>query len=78
LKQLRTPQTFNLAAAFGRDRVLYDKFHEAEFTRVGLDVDLPNLYRTQSELIALFLYPHLLWATLRGHRHSANGAGAGR
>jgi len=42
----------HLTAAFGRDRVLYDKFHEAEFARVGLDVDLPNLYRTQSELIA--------------------------
>jgi hypothetical protein len=36
----------HLAAAFGRDRVLYDKFHEAEFTRVGLDVDLPNLYNS--------------------------------
>lgn len=47
----------HLASAFGKDRVLYDKYHEAEFARVGLDVELPNLYRTQSELIALFLYP---------------------
>jgi hypothetical protein len=47
----------HLAGAFGKDRVLYDKYHEAEFARVGLDVELPNLYRTQSELIVLFLYP---------------------
>ena len=47
----------HLASIFGKERVLYDKFHEAEFARVGLDVELPNLYRTQSELIALFLYP---------------------
>jgi len=47
----------HLAAIFGQERVLYDKYHEAEFARMGLDIDLPNLYREQSELIALFLYP---------------------
>jgi TIR domain len=47
----------HLAAAFGRDRVLYDKYYEAEFARLDLDVYLPCLYRTQSELIVLFLCP---------------------
>jgi len=40
----------HLAAAFGKERVLYDKWHEAEFARVDLDVYLPSLYRTQTEL----------------------------
>jgi hypothetical protein len=47
----------HLAAAFGRDRVLYDKYYEAEFARLDLDVYLPGLYREQSELVVLFLYP---------------------
>ena len=46
-----------LAAAFGEEAVLYDKYHEAEFARVDLDVYLPNLYRTQSELLVVFLCP---------------------
>jgi hypothetical protein len=46
-----------LSAEFGEERVLYDKYHEAEFARPNLDVYLPNLYRTQSELIVLFLCP---------------------
>ena len=45
----------HLAAAVGRERVLYDKYHEAEFARIDLDVYLPRLYREQSELIVLFL-----------------------
>jgi tetratricopeptide (TPR) repeat protein len=44
-----------LASSVGRDRVLYDKFYEAEFARVDLDVYLPRLYREDSELIVLFL-----------------------
>jgi hypothetical protein len=46
-----------LAAALTRERVLYDKYHAAEFARPGLNVYLPNLYRTQSELIVIFLCP---------------------
>jgi hypothetical protein len=46
-----------LAAAFGEARVLCDDWYDAEFARLDLDVELPNLYRKQSELIALFLYP---------------------
>jgi hypothetical protein len=47
----------HLASAFGKDRVLYDKYYEAEFARPNLDVYLPELYRAQSELIVLFLCP---------------------
>ena len=45
----------SLAAHCERERILYDKFHEAEFAQPDLDVYLPNLYRTQCELIVLFL-----------------------
>ena len=45
-----------LVQKFGdKGHVLYDHFHEAEFARPNLDVHLPNLYRTESELIAVFL-----------------------
>ncbi len=46
-----------LAERLGRDRVLYDKYHDAEFARLDLDVYLPGLYRTQSELVVIFLCP---------------------
>jgi hypothetical protein len=46
-----------LSAAVGREQVLYDKYYEAEFARMDLDVYLPRLYREQSELIVLFLCP---------------------
>ena len=46
-----------LSAAFGQGRVLYDKYHTAEFARPDLDIYLPALYREQSELIVLFLCP---------------------
>jgi hypothetical protein len=56
-----------LAQRFGRQRVLYDRFHEAEFARPGLDVYLPPLYRDQSELIVVVLspdYPRKAWCGL--------------
>ncbi|MFM9100890.1 MAG: TIR domain-containing protein, partial [Cyanobium sp.] len=56
-----------LAARLGRDRVLYDRFHEAEFTRIGLNVYLPRLYRDESELIVVVLspdYPRKQWCGL--------------
>jgi hypothetical protein len=46
-----------LSAAVGRERVLYDKYYEAELARVDLDVYLPRLYREQADLIVLFLCP---------------------
>jgi tetratricopeptide (TPR) repeat protein len=47
----------HLSASAGRERVLYDKYYEAEFARMDLDVYLPRLYREQSKLIAIFLCP---------------------
>lgn len=40
-----------LAQRFGEERILYDKFHEAEFARFNLGIYLPKLYGEQSELI---------------------------
>jgi hypothetical protein len=63
-----------LATVFGRERVLYDKYYEAEFARPNLDVYLPGLYRTQSELIVLFLCPEYTakrWCNLEW-RHIRN------
>jgi hypothetical protein len=37
--------------------VLYDKYHDEEFAQPDLDVYLPNLYRTESELLVVFLCP---------------------
>jgi hypothetical protein len=47
----------NLAATVPTNRVLYDKYCEAEFARLDLDTYLPNLYRNQSELVVIFLCP---------------------
>ncbi len=44
-----------LADQVGRDRVLYDKYYEAEFARPDLDTYLQRLYHDESELIAVFL-----------------------
>jgi hypothetical protein len=33
----------HLASAFGKERVLYDNYHAAEFRRPNLDVYLPEL-----------------------------------
>jgi len=57
----------HLASCVGREHVLYDRWYEAEFARPDLDVYLPNLYRTESELIAVFLcadYAQKRWCKL--------------
>lgn len=57
----------HLSIHVGQENVLYDKFYEAEFARPDLDIYLPNLYRTQSELIAIFLcadYTKKRWCRL--------------
>jgi hypothetical protein len=51
------PVASRLAERLGRDSVLYDEYHDAEFARLDLDVYLPGLYRTQSELVVIFLCP---------------------
>lgn len=56
-----------LSGEFGQDRVLYDKYHEAELARLDLDVYLPNLYQKDAELIVLFLcaeYSKKRWCKL--------------
>jgi hypothetical protein len=45
----------HLAASLGRDRVLYDRFHEAEFARPNLDVHLQGLYHDHTELLVVLL-----------------------
>jgi tetratricopeptide (TPR) repeat protein len=47
-----------LAARFGKEAILYDKFHEAEFARHDLGVYLPLLYGEESELIVPVLCPN--------------------
>ena len=44
-----------LGATLGSERILYDEFHKAEFARPNLDVYLPRLYHTETELNVVFL-----------------------
>src|SRR5262245_17054845 len=46
-----------LADRFGEDRILYDKFHEAEFANADLAFDLPPLYKNESDLIVAVFCP---------------------
>ena len=53
-----------LANRFSREDILYDKFHEADFARPGLDIYLQSLYHDHSDLIVVFLcdqYSHKNW-----------------
>jgi len=42
-----------LARQFGRNSILYDKFHKAEFARPDLAFYLPYLYKNESDLVVL-------------------------
>ncbi len=56
-----------LASRFGRDKILYDKFHEAEFSRSDLAFHLPDLYEKESDLIVAVICPDYdkkLWCGL--------------
>lgn len=56
-----------LAAKFGESQILYDKFHEAEFANADLAFNLPELYKTEADLIvAVFCkdYDHKEWCGL--------------
>jgi hypothetical protein len=46
-----------LARRFGRQAILYDKYHEAEFARRDLGIYLPNLYHEESDLIVVVVCP---------------------
>lgn len=62
-----------LSDQLGKQRVLYDKFHEAEFARPDLDIYLQKLYHDESELLVVFLcvdyerkdWPGLEWRAIR-------------
>lgn len=44
-----------LAAQFGQEHILYDKYHEAEFATARLGRHLPKLYHDQSDLVVVFI-----------------------
>lgn len=46
-----------LAERFGREKVLYDKYHNSEFSRSDLAFYLPDLYEKESDLIVAVLCP---------------------
>src|SRR5438067_1156109 len=46
-----------LADQFDEDKILYDKFHEAEFANADLAFDLPALYKNDSDLIVAVFCP---------------------
>jgi len=53
-----------LARRFGEKQLLFDRFHEAEFSRPDLDTHICPLYRDNSELVVVFLspeYPEKAW-----------------
>lgn len=62
----------SLARSFGRRRILYDRFHEAEFARLNLDTHLQRLYHDESDLVVVFLceayerkeWPGLEWRAI--------------
>lgn len=47
-----------LADRFGENKILYDKFHEAEFAVFDLGIRLPKLYGEQSDLIVPVICPN--------------------
>src|SRR6059058_1228445 len=44
-----------LAKRFGKDKILYDKYHEAEFARSDLAFHLPALYHEEADLVVAVL-----------------------
>lgn len=46
-----------LAERFGEDRILYDKYHNAEFSRSDLAFYLPDLYEKDADLIVAVFCP---------------------
>ena len=47
-----------LAKQFGPEKILYDKYHEAEFARNDLGIYLPNLYNHESDLVVVVVCPN--------------------
>ena len=55
MRGLVEPVAKILGRELGRERVFYDRFHEAELARPNLDVYLQSLYHDESEVIVIFL-----------------------
>jgi tetratricopeptide (TPR) repeat protein len=56
-----------LASKFTSEQILYDEYHDAEFSAPDLDIYLPPLYLDDSELIVVFLcqeYAEKTWCKL--------------
>ena len=47
-----------LAQQFVEDKILYDKYHEAEFARNDLGIYLPNLYNRDTNLVVVVVCPN--------------------
>ncbi len=47
-----------LALRFEQEKILYDKYHEAEFARNDLGIYLPNLYNRESDLVVVVVCPN--------------------
>lgn len=67
-----------VADIFTEERILYDRFHRAEFARPNLDTYLQNLYKNESELIVVFIcgdYNRKKWCGIewRAIRELLNG-----
>src|SRR5262249_41665964 len=59
-----------LAGQFGADRLLYDKYHEAEFARPDLALCLPALYHDETDLVVAVLcndYEKKEWSGLESN-----------
>ncbi|MFM7642324.1 MAG: TIR domain-containing protein [Cyanobium sp.] len=56
-RELVAPLAERLAKRLTEERVLFDRFHEAELARPDLDVYLPRLYRDHTTLIVVVLSP---------------------
>ncbi len=46
-----------LAQRFGQDKILYDKYHQAEFSRSDLAFYLPDLYEKEADLVVAVFCP---------------------
>lgn len=44
-----------LVKKFGKEKILYDKYHEAPFARSDLGIHLPDLYHKESDLVVLVI-----------------------
>lgn len=57
-REFVTQAADSLAELFGQEKILYDKYHEAEFARNDLGIYLPNLYNRESDLVVVVVCPN--------------------